>query len=204
MTVLGLRGQITAEVERDLIRYHDILKKWNPVINLVSPRTLDTVWDRHFLDSAQVFHAAKAAGGHWVDMGSGAGFPGLVISILLKYSEAEGRVSLIEADHRKAAFLATVIRELDLPCTVVVQRIEEAEPEGADWVTARALAPLDVLFGYASRHLAPEGRAIFPKGRTYLAEVDAVRDQWSFSMEILPSQSDSEGVLLCFSHLGKT
>jgi 16S rRNA (guanine527-N7)-methyltransferase len=175
--------------------------KWNPVINLVSPKTLETVWNRHFLDSAQVFHAVESPCGHWVDMGSGAGFPGLVIGVLLKHSVVTGRVTLIESDQRKATFLATVVRELDLPCAVLVQRIEEAEPQRADFVTARALAPLDALLGYAFRHLAHGGQAVFPKGRNYPAEVDAVRSQWSFSMDIVQSQTDPEGVLLRFSHL---
>lgn len=203
MSLGCLRDGLSAEAEQSLRRYHDILQKWNPVINLVSPKTLDSVWNRHFLDSAQVFHAVGSPGGHWVDMGSGAGFPGLVIGILFKYTAETGHVTLIEADHRKAAFLSTVIRELDLPCTVLVQRIEQAEPQGADFVTARALAPLDVLLGYAQRHLAPEGRAVFPKGRNYPAEVDIARRQWSFSMDVVQSQSDPDGVLLRFSRLGK-
>jgi 16S rRNA (guanine527-N7)-methyltransferase len=203
MTATRLKDRVSVDAAQALTRYLQILEKWNPTINLVSPKTLDAVWDRHFLDSAQVFFASGSSGGHWVDMGSGAGFPGLVIAILLKDNQKAGRVSLIEADRRKAAFLATVVRELDLPCTVLVERIEQATPQNADWLTARALAPLDVLLDHAVRHLGAAGCALFPKGRAYKAEIEDARKRWSFSVDAVQSQSDPDGVVLRITGLGK-
>jgi len=201
MSMESLREVISPEAERALEIYLGLIRKWNPAINLVSPKTLDMIWDRHFLDSAQIFVASRCSGGHWVDLGSGAGFPGMVISVLLKEAGLPAHMTLIESDQRKAVFLSTVVRELDLPCTVLVERIETASPQKADWVTARALAPLDKLLDFSARHLGLSGSALLPKGRTYQVEVDAARERWAFALETIPSLCDPESVVLRISDL---
>jgi len=197
------KASISPTAVRQLETYLSILKKWNPAINLVSAKTLDDAWTRHFLDSAQIYHLSGSSGGHWVDMGSGAGFPGIVVATLLKEDHPAGRVTLIEADHRKATFLSTVVAELDLPCTVLVDRIEAVPSQEADWVCARALAPLRVLLGFAERHLAGSGVALFPKGRTYHSEIEDARKDWVFNIETLESRTGPEGAVLRIAGIGR-
>ncbi|MBL4916708.1 16S rRNA (guanine(527)-N(7))-methyltransferase RsmG [Tabrizicola sp. DMG-N-6] len=179
-----------------LDHYLALLTKWNVAINLVSPATLKEARHRHFLDSAQIYHLSAAEGRSWVDLGSGAGFPGLVLAILRKAEGASGAVTLIEADRRKAVFLTTVIRELSLDAQVIVDRIERAAPQQADRICARALAALPVLCGFMERHADPSAVALFPKGRNYRNEVEEARQNWDFSMKLHESVTDPEGVIL--------
>lgn len=173
-----------------------LLLKWNPAINLVSQSTLSEVWTRHFLDSAQLLQIAEPSPQHWADLGSGGGFPGLVIGILTREIFPTMRLTLVESDKRKAAFLVNAVRELDLGAKVASLRIESLDPLQVDHLSARALAPLDVLLGFASRHLLPEGVAIFPKGRSWREEVALARQSWSFDCEQKPSATDPDSVVL--------
>ena len=173
-----------------------LLLKWNPAINLVSQSTLSEVWTRHFLDSAQLLQIAEPSPQHWGDLGSGGGFPGLVIGILTREIFPTMHLTLVESDKRKAAFLVNAVRELDLGAKVASLRIESLDPLQVDHLSARALAPLDVLLGFASRHLLPEGVAIFPKGRSWREEVALARQSWSFDCEQKPSATDPDSVVL--------
>ncbi|MCA8930663.1 MAG: 16S rRNA (guanine(527)-N(7))-methyltransferase RsmG, partial [Alphaproteobacteria bacterium] len=155
---------VSRETLARLAAFAALLEKWNPAINLISAGTVAQIWTRHFLDSAQVFDLADAKSGLWADLGSGGGFPGLVAAILALEERPGLSFTLVESDRRKAAFLSTAARELGLPVRVMAERIEALPPLGADILTARALAPLPVLLGYAERHLQPGGRALFPKG----------------------------------------
>ena len=105
--------------------YANLLEKWNPRINLVSRSTLDDLWSRHIVDSAQLFELAPVTAKHWVDLGSGGGFPGLVIAILAKELRPELEVVLVESDQRKCAFLRTVSRETNCGAVVHSKRVEE-------------------------------------------------------------------------------
>lgn len=187
---------VSRETLERLEAYGALLRKWNPAINLVSPHSLERLWERHFHDSAQIFKLAEAGAAHWADLGSGGGFPGLVIAILAKESRPDLRVTLVESDQRKAAFLATVLRALDLPASVVAQRIEKAAPLAANVLSARALAPLAQLFSFAERHLAVDGWMLFPKGARWRDEVAAAEKTWSFDMEAVQSQTESGAVVL--------
>lgn len=192
--------QAKADVSREtfemLDTYAKLLKSWNPRINLVSKSTLDALWMRHFLDSVQVFRRIGQVD-HWVDLGSGGGFPGAVVAIL---AGADQRTTLIEADQRKAAFLRTVARET-VGFKVIAARIEEAEPQNADIVSARALAPLPLLLTYVHRHLAPGGRAILPKGRKAQEEVTEALEHWRFDCETYPSETDPNAVVLTLGEI---
>jgi 16S rRNA (guanine527-N7)-methyltransferase len=179
-----------------LKRYAGLLRQWNSKINLVSPRTLDSLWSRHFLDSAQLLACAPSAG-HWVDLGSGGGFPGAVVAIL---SGSNQRTTLIESDRRKVAFLRAVARET-VPFTVISDRIEEAVPQNADVVSARALAPLPVLLDYVSRHLSPSGLAVLPKGRKADDELREALEHWRFDCETYPSKTDPDAVILTLGEI---
>ncbi len=174
----------------------DLLSRWNPKINLVSKSTLADLWHRHFLDSTQVFDIARSARGHWDDIGSGGGFPGLVVAILATVEAPDLTVRLIESDQRKAAFLATALRETGVSAAIWAGRAELAAPLNADTVSARAVAPLTDLLAHAARLLCPTGRALLPKGANHQAEVDAALATWRFRLQKHPSTTQSGAVVL--------
>ncbi len=187
---------VSRETTARLDLYAGLLSKWNTAINLVAPSTLKTLWQRHFLDSAQVFSLIPTRATIYADLGTGGGFPGLIVAILAAESRPDLRVICVESDQRKAAFLRTVVRETGIGAEILPRRIEMIEPLGADVVSARALAPLGDLLGYAQRHLAPDGQALFLKGAEYRREIDAARSKWAFDMDAIPSKTEPEAVIL--------
>lgn len=187
---------------RDLLRrFTNRLNRWNRAINLVGPATEAEIWRRHIADSAQLMDLQPTGAKHWVDLGSGGGFPGLVVAILARERAPEMRVTLIESDQRKAAFLRTSAIDLGLQVNVLPQRIERAEPQRADIVAARALAPLPRLLGFAELHLKNGGTGLFLKGAGYATEVDEAKKTWSFDMDALPSETSKDGVILRIGEL---
>lgn len=176
--------------------YADLLRRWNPKINLVSKNTLQDLWIRHIADSAQLFDLRAANTRHWVDLGSGGGFPGAVIAILAKEAAPEMSVTLVESDQRKAAFLRAVSRETDVRFDVIPDRIEELDPLSADVLSARALAPLTTLLGYAEIHLDKAGVALFPKGANVEREMQVALETWRFDCQTYKSQTDEDAVVL--------
>ena len=191
-----LPRDVSRETLDRLTHYASLLKKWNPKINLVSPKTLADLWTRHFVDSAQIFDCADEGARCWVDLGSGGGFPGAVVAILAAELAPEQQTVLIESDLRKSTFLRTVARETGVAFTILNQRIEAAEPQSADVVSARALAPLTQLLGYVERHLNTGGLALLPKGRASDREVAEALERWRFDCETIVSQTDPEAVIL--------
>lgn len=187
---------VSRETSERLKLLAELLRKWNPKINLVSRSTMDMIWERHILDSAQIFDLVSHPVKHWVDIGSGGGFPGLVVAILAAEKDPTQRTTLIESDQRKCAFLRTVLRETEVSGTVLSSRIEAAEPQGADVLSARALADLSTLCGFAERHLDKTGKALFPKGVTWRKELSEAEESWSFSREVITSKSEPEAVIL--------
>ncbi len=186
---------VSRETMDRLNRFVAVLEKWNPRINLVSRNSMPEVWTRHIADSLQVFQCA-APSGHWVDLGSGGGFPGLVVAILAKEMAPDLRVTLVESDQRKSVFLRTAARETGVRCTVLSERIETLKPQEADILSARALADLETLMGFAQRHLKPSGVALFPKGVTWEKECLAARQGWNFNAEQITSKTDPDAVIL--------
>lgn len=199
-TRAGLDIDAALDVSREtmarLERYAALLEKWNPAINLVSRESLNDVWSRHILDSAQIFALLPDGARSWADLGSGGGFPGLVVAILAGEAAPDLKVTLVESDARKAAFLSTAAHDLGLSVTVRAHRIENLAPLAADVVSARALAPLTDLLAFAARHLAPGGRALFLKGATYPQERAAALAHWSFDVQTHSSKTDAAGVIL--------
>lgn len=189
-------GDVSRETRTRLNAYADLLRTWNPKINLVSRTTIEELWPRHIEDSAQLIDLAPEDTRHWVDIGSGGGFPGLVIAILAKETRPELSVTLVESDQRKAVFLRTVVQKTGINASVVGKRIEAAEPLCADVLSARALAPLTVLLGFAERHLAPRGICLFPKGAGWRREVHEALEQWRFRCEDIPSATSPEAAIL--------
>jgi 16S rRNA (guanine527-N7)-methyltransferase len=187
---------VSRETLERLTTFAELLRKWNPSINLVSRAPIPDLWDRHVLDSVQVYTAAPHVHGDWVDIGSGGGFPGLVAVIIASEKQPDVKFRLIESDQRKCVFLKTVLREIGLQADVTSQRIERVAPLDADILSARALAPLDRLLDMAQRHLTPGGTALFPKGRQWKNEIADAQLRWRFQHDVLPSKTDPEAVIL--------
>ncbi|MGC1429956.1 MAG: 16S rRNA (guanine(527)-N(7))-methyltransferase RsmG [Albidovulum sp.] len=194
-TPFGDRNVSRETLER-LADFEQLLKKWNPAINLVARSTLGDIWGRHFLDSVQVFDMAPKDACSWADIGSGGGFPGLVAAVLAADERPEMRVVLVESDKRKAAFLSSCSRQLNLTTTVMAERAESLEPLGVDVLSARALAPLDGLAALAERHLGADGVALFPKGANHQCELNQALENWAFTYHKEPSKTDPHSVIL--------
>jgi 16S rRNA (guanine527-N7)-methyltransferase len=190
------RLDVSRETAQRLAEYASLLRAWNSKINLVSKQTLGDLDSRHFADSAQLLAFAPPDATTWADLGSGGGFPGLVIAILAIDARPALHVTLVESDQRKAVFLRTVSQRAGVPVTVIADRIEAIPPLKADVLSARALAPLPTLLDYANRHLSPTGTALFPKGANLRAEVDEALERWRFRCENLPSVTSPDGAIL--------
>ena len=174
----------------------DMVAHWSKRINLVSRSSSATFWERHIFDSAQIYALKPDHCKRWLDLGSGAGFPGLVVAIMAIKSDPEISVTLVESDKRKAVFLREAARQLDLRVHVLDSRIESLPPLEADILSARALAPLSKLCGFANRHLRDGGIALFPKGQSHHGEIVSARKEWDFSLTIHTSMTDSSSVIL--------
>jgi 16S rRNA (guanine527-N7)-methyltransferase len=194
---------VSRETRARLIRFVELLRQWQRAKNLVGPGTLDSVWRRHVLDSmapVDVLPQARV----WADLGSGAGFPGMVTAILLG-GEPGARVHLVEANGRKAAFLRTAARETGAPATVHAGRIDEVVPRlgRVDAVSARALAPLDRLLEFAAPLMEAGAAGVFHKGRELAREVAAARVRWSFDLVEHVSRSDPSGRVAVVTRLAR-
>jgi len=166
------------DLETKLRAYEALLRRWSAKINLVSRADLENLWPRHIEDSLALIPHIPENTTHAIDLGSGAGFPGLVLAIATNIP-----FTLIESDKRKAAFLLDAAREFAAPAKILSQRIEDAKPEPAPLITARALAPLGKLLALAAPHLAPNGICLFPKGETAETEIIAAKPHWHMDME---------------------
>ena len=187
-------ADVSRETRRRLEVFVETLERWQKAINLVSRNTLDGVWKRHILDSAQVVPLIPATAETLADLGSGGGFPGLVIAAM----RPDLRVTLIESDARKAAFLGEVGRRMGLENQpkIAISRIEAAPPAAADIVTARALAPMKQLLHWAQRHRKDTAICLFHKGKGWQAEVEEAKKEWDFSPEPIASVTDRDAVIL--------
>jgi 16S rRNA (guanine527-N7)-methyltransferase len=182
---------VSRETLARLEAYAELLLAWNARLNLVGRGTVEDLWRRHILDSAQLHPLLPSGAATLVDLGSGAGFPGLVLAIL-----GGPHVHLVEADQRKSVFLREAIRVTGGAATVHAVRIEAAPPLAADVVTARALAPLDKLLDLAAPFLRPRTIALFLKGRGAEGELTLARRAWNMAADLLPSRSDPTGAIL--------
>lgn len=187
---------VSSDQVEKLIALLDLVGKWNPKINLVSSGSLDQAWERHILDSAQLWAIAPVSSGIWLDIGSGGGFPGLVIAILAQHAAPNLRVVLVESDRRKAVFLQEAVRVLKLSPEVLCVRVEKLPPACANVLSARAVANLTALLPMAVQHLAPNGVALFPKGQRHMTELSDARQNWRMQSEVLASKTDDNAAIL--------
>jgi 16S rRNA (guanine527-N7)-methyltransferase len=161
--------------------------------NLVSRSTIDLMWSRHVVDSAQLVPLAPAGAGDWVDLGSGAGFPGLIVAAI-----TERRVSLIEERRKRVEFLTSAAAMLGLHdrATIIASRAEQVAAAPFAVISARAFAPLDRLFAIGARFCGPDTVWLLPKGRNAQAELDAVSGSWQGDFELVPSVTDPDSAIV--------
>ncbi len=188
---MGVSRETVARLETHLA----LLREWAPRINLVGPAELEHYWRRHALDSAQLIRHAEGAV-RWLDMGSGAGFPGLVVACLLAGQEGAD-VTLVEPSQKRVSFLREAIRATGAPAKVVAQRVEDVAPAEAPFpiqvITARAFAPLSRIIGHAKPWLDRGALGLFLKGEDVEAELAEARKTWALKVDLLPSLSDPRG-----------
>ncbi len=188
-------SNVSRETLADYQHWHRLLIKWNKHINLVSPAALDDFWRRHALDSQQLWPLAPQNAQSFIDLGSGAGFPGLAMAIGCKV-RGRGDVTLVESAGKKASFLKTVIRELDLPALATSKRAENMDARPYDVITARAFAPLPRLLAYAQPFWGDNTLGLFLKGGAADEELTNALKTWTFTVESVPSRSDATGQIL--------
>jgi 16S rRNA (guanine527-N7)-methyltransferase len=195
---------VSRETIGRLVTYEAALKRWQKTINLVAPSTLTEIWHRHFADSAQIWAMRPDEAASWLDLGSGAGFPGLVLAIMA--AEKGGtRHTLIESDNRKAAFLREAAREVGVAVDILCTRIETSQIQAkvgeVNCVTARALAPLPRLAQLAAPYFASGTVGFFLKGREVAAELEETALTWDYRYELKPSVTDPDGRVLLLKAL---
>jgi 16S rRNA (guanine527-N7)-methyltransferase len=194
---------VSRETYDQLVLFGDLVQKWTRKINLIASSTVPNLWERHIVDSAQLYRYAPTKFDHWADIGSGAGFPGIVMAIYARTHQPDAAFTLIESDQRKAEFLRTASRELRLNLNVLAQRIEDTKPQNADVVSARALTTLSTLIPLTLGHLKPDGHALFHKGKRAAQEVAEARQSWSFDLEEYPSLTDPDARLLVIQRISR-
>ena len=197
--------KVPRETIHRLICYAALLTEWQGRQNLVSAKTLNHVWHRHFADSAQLLRLAPDAK-VWLDLGSGAGFPGLVIAIL-QANHASFRMHLVESTAKKCAFLSEVARATEAPVEIHCMRIEELSQNATslkpEIVSARALAPLPRLLELAAPWFGPGAKGLFLKGRDAKQDIEAAKRRWSFAYQLHPSLTADESTIIEITDLAK-
>lgn len=193
---MTLELNVSRETQDRLGVFQDLVLRWNRRINLVSRTDAAVLWTRHIVDSAQLWRLRPPGARRWADIGSGAGFPGLVVAVMAAGEGFPLRMTLVESDHRKAAFLAEAARALGVDVQTRPERIEALSPLEADVLSARALAPLDRLLGFAQKHRAPEGIALFPKGAAVHKEIETASRRWRFEHRIHGSVTDPDAAIV--------
>jgi 16S rRNA (guanine527-N7)-methyltransferase len=200
---LGLTGfarvsGVSRETLEKLSAYVELLSQWNQRINLVSANTMGDVWRRHILDCAQLAKHLPRQTRVAVDLGAGAGLPGLILAAM-----GVPEMHLVESDLRKSAFLREAARIMDVPVTLHPERIEKAAAFPADVVVARACANLGQLIDYSEKFLSSKTVCLFLKGENAAEELAAAEAAWTFGAETIPSQSDPSGVILKLSTISR-
>jgi 16S rRNA (guanine527-N7)-methyltransferase len=200
---MQLNGKsVSRETQQRLEHFANLFQKWAKSINLVAPSTVQELWTRHIADSAQIFQLSPGPK-HWMDMGSGGGFPGIITAIFLA-ELGDGWVHLVESNQKKAAFLRVALNETGARGTVHPVRVEAAEDvvPSCECISARALADLDHLLFYSSkRMIGNDTTAFFHKGRDYVAEINKARGGWDFDLVQHPSVVEPDSVILEISNL---
>jgi len=190
---------VSRETMERLSIYADMLTKWQRRINLVGPATIEVLWTRHFADSLELVRHAPSGAKNWIDIGTGAGFPGMVIATCGQQKNIQ--VNLVEANARKCSFLREVSRRIKAPVKIHNCRIEAIDSQAIqtmalDVVTARALAPLDLLLKLAQKPLECGAVGVFPRGQDVEDELTASTKCWKIEAEIVERNFGLPGKIL--------
>ncbi len=198
-TLLVGDASVSRETQARLEEYIALLLRWNHTINLIARGDEVTVWERHVVDSLGLVRLLPRDFSHAVDIGSGGGFPGLVLAIA-----TDRLFHLVESDQRKATFLREAIRATGASATVHATRIETVTISPAPVITARAAAALPTLLRWSARLLTPGGVCIFPKGRGVEDELTAAGNEWNMRVERFSSPTDSSATILRISEVTRS
>jgi 16S rRNA (guanine527-N7)-methyltransferase len=189
---------VSRETLERLASYAGLLATWNKKINLVGRSTEQDIWQRHMLDSAQLFPLIPPGTQSLLDLGSGAGFPGLVLAIM-----GVPGVQLVESDQRKCAFLREAARVAKASVKVHAKRIEDVDSQKIDVVTARALAPIDQLLAWAERFLGQNSHCFFLKGQNVEVELTEAYKRWRITADQRASATDPRGSIVCINEVSR-
>lgn len=188
-------ADVSRETFEKILKFLTILDSWRSRLNLIGPNEWDRIWERHILDCHQLRkHIPETA--KILDIGAGAGFPGV---ILAASAVATGHVTLVESNAKKCKFLQTVADQTNLPISIANSRIESASVISTDYVTARAVAPLEKLIEYALPAINQGAVALFHKGQTYKTELEFALKNWKIDYKVLPNEYSSNGVIIKIS-----
>ncbi len=188
----------------DLLKaYEASLREWQNKFNLVSNSSLEDAWNRHFLDSLQLLKYIPETASSLCDFGSGAGFPGMVIAVALKEKTPYLKVVLVESIKKKTLYLNEVKKITGVKAEIINDRIENLPRQKFDVITSRAMTSLDKLLEYSFRFCKKETLCIFPKGKSFQAEIDEAKKKWRFDCTIEDSEQSEEGKILIISNLSK-
>jgi len=182
---------VSRETLDRLILFTELLGKWQKSINLVGKQSMPDLWRRHILDSAQLVRHIPEGARVITDLGTGAGFPGMILALLLDIE-----INLVESSGKKITFLREAARITGAPVSLYHGRIEKIRPPKGNLIVARALAPLDKLLGLAAPHLAPGGACLFLKGRTVDEELTTALKNWKMHVQQFPSATDASGKIM--------
>ncbi|MCQ2740990.1 MAG: 16S rRNA (guanine(527)-N(7))-methyltransferase RsmG [Alphaproteobacteria bacterium] len=192
---------VSHETFLDLKCYLSLLEEWQNKFNLVSNSSLETAWERHFLDSAQLFKYIPETAKALVDFGSGAGFPGMVLAIMGKNRTPYLKVTLIESIKKKTVYLNEVARQTNTEVEILNERIENIKNRKFDVITSRAMTSLTNLLNYTGVFCKKETICIFPKGKNYEAELEEAKKHWKFDCRVEPSEFSEEGKILIINNI---
>lgn len=196
-----MENSVSRETLERLKAYEASLHEWQKKFNLVSNASLEDAWNRHFLDSMQLFNFIPKTARNLCDFGSGAGFPGMVLAIMAKEKTPYLKVSLIESIKKKTLYLNEVNNITEANAVIINDRIENIPPQSFDVITSRAMASLKDLLSYTKKFFGKNTVCIFPKGKSYAEEIAEAEKFWKFDCKIVPSEMSSEGVILIITNL---
>lgn len=193
----AIAAEIGTDAMRTLATFVDLCRTWGAVSNLVSHADRGRIWSRHVADSLQLVGIAPDGARTWIDLGSGGGFPGLVVAIV----RGDTEMTLVESNHKKAAFLIRAAAECGVRVKVEMRRAETLPAVAYDVVSARALAPLHKLFALSIGFFGSNTVGLFPKGRDAATELTMARQSFTFDLATHPSRTDPDGVILAVTNL---
>jgi len=201
MDELLKKYNVSRETIENLRAFQNMVLEWNEKFNLISRSSVDNIWKRHILDSAQLFAYLKKEDKLLYDFGSGAGFPAVVLAIMSKETLPNLKVTLIESIGKKTTFLNEVNRELKLNMAILPERIEKLTLQAADIITSRAMASLEKLLLYAKPFCNKNTRLLFLKGEKWSEEIKTAEQKWKFDYQTFKSETSDKGKVLLIEHI---